>query len=123
VLVLDNDHAICAAMQTLLGGWGCEVLTARTVEQVLAQRAALAAGVDLVVVDYHLDNGLTGLDALQQLAPLALRAPVLMITANYSNDLKQQVRALGYSLMHKPVKPAKLKAVAHHLMTSAIAPN
>jgi len=117
VLVLDNDHAICEAMQTLLGGWGCQVLIARNVDQVMAQQQALADGIDLVVVDYHLDNGVTGLDALQQLAPLQLDAPVLMITANYSNDLKQQVRALGYSLMHKPVKPAKLKAVAHHLMT------
>ncbi|HEY5717958.1 MAG TPA: NahK/ErcS family hybrid sensor histidine kinase/response regulator, partial [Motiliproteus sp.] len=63
VLVLDNDHAICAAMQTLLGGWGCEVFTARNVPEVLAQQTELAAGVDLVVVDYHLDNGQTGLEA------------------------------------------------------------
>ncbi len=119
VLVLDNDHAICEAMQTLLGGWGCRVLTARNVAGVQAQADELARGIDLFVVDYHLDDGVTGLEALHQLEPLAIDAPVLMITANYSNELKQQVRDLGYSLMNKPVKPAKLKAVAHHLMMPA----
>ena len=116
VLVLDNDRSICEAMDTLLSGWGCKVLTACNLEQVNAQRDELALGVDLVVVDYHLDDGLTGIEALEQMGSLELDAPVLMITANYSNDLKQQVRALGYTLMNKPVKPAKLKAIAHHLM-------
>ena len=42
--------------------------------------------------------------------------PALMITANYSNELKQQMRELGHSLLHKPVRPMKLKAAMSHLM-------
>ncbi|WP_421864579.1 NahK/ErcS family hybrid sensor histidine kinase/response regulator [Motiliproteus sp.] len=116
VLVLDNDHAICEAMQLLLEGWGCETITALGYDEVVAQRQELS-GLDLVIADYHLDDNRTGLEAVARIrSELQLMAPVLMITANYSNDLKQQVRALGYRLMNKPVKPAKLKAVMQHLI-------
>ncbi|RDE25378.1 PAS domain S-box protein [Motiliproteus coralliicola] len=116
VLVLDNDHAICEAMQLLLEGWGCETVSALGYDEVLAQREELT-GLDLVIADYHLDDNRTGLEAVARIrSELGVLAPVLMITANYSNDLKQQVRALGYRLMNKPVKPAKLKAVMQHLI-------
>jgi len=42
--------------------------------------------------------------------------PALMITANYSNELKLQMRELGHTLMHKPVRPMKLKTAISHLL-------
>jgi hypothetical protein len=39
-----------------------------------------------------------------------------MITANYSNELKQKMRELGHTLMHKPVKPMRLKTAMNHLL-------
>ncbi|MGH8346002.1 MAG: hypothetical protein ACRES5_05460, partial [Pseudomonas sp.] len=42
--------------------------------------------------------------------------PAMMITANYSNELKQQIRELGHTLMHKPVRPMKLKTAMSHLL-------
>ena len=39
-----------------------------------------------------------------------------MITVNYSNELKQQMRELGHNLMHKPVRPMKLKTAISHLL-------
>ena len=117
ILVLDNERSICEAMQLLLEGWGCEVLTARSYTDIVAQSGQLG-GLDLIIADYHLDNHQTGLEAVQRMATeLAISAPVLMITANYSHDLKQQIRALGYQLMNKPVRPAKLKAVMQHLVS------
>lgn len=119
ILVLDNEQAICQGMQTLLQGWGCEVVTALSLQQVLAHTPWMQEGLDLIVADYHLDNGCNGLDAVAELAALTgLAPPVLLITANYSNDLKQVVRERGYRLLNKPVRPAKLKAVAQHLFSS-----
>ncbi len=39
-----------------------------------------------------------------------------MITANYTNELKQHIRELGYLLMNKPVKPLKLRSVLNHVI-------
>ncbi|KTC24884.1 ATPase [Pseudomonas putida] len=117
IWVVDNDAAICAGMRSLLEQWGCSVVTALS-EQDLARQVALdSEWADLLIVDYHLDNDRNGLEAVgsintQRHTPL----PALMITANYSVELKQQVRDLGHSLLHKPVRPMKLKAAISHLI-------
>ena len=73
--------------------------------------------VDLILADYHLDNDENGVDVVDAInRRRRTPAPVLMITANYSNELKQQIRDLGYLLMNKPVKPLKLRSVLHHVV-------
>ncbi|OZB31294.1 MAG: hypothetical protein B7X51_09050, partial [Pseudomonas sp. 34-62-33] len=75
------------------------------------------AEADLLIADYHLDDERNGVDAVAQInARRSTPLPALMITANYSNELKQQMRELGHSLLHKPVRPMKLKAAMSHLM-------
>ena len=117
VWVVDNDTAICAGMRTLLESWGCLVVTAVSGEDLAVQVNNFHAAADLLVVDYHLDNGCNGVDVASEVnARRALALPVLMITANYSNELKQQLRELGYTLMHKPVRPMRLKTALCHLL-------
>lgn len=117
VWVLDNDMAICMAMRTLLEGWGCLVSTGLSEEDLAEQVGGFQAAADLLIVDYHLDNEVNGVDVVvninqQRYTPI----PTLMITANYSNELKQQMRSLGHTLMHKPVKPMRLKTAINHLL-------
>ncbi|MBD9579406.1 PAS domain-containing protein [Pseudomonas sp. PDM23] len=120
VWVLDNDASICAGMRTLLETWGCRVVTALSEEDLARQVDNFHAESDLLIVDYHLDDGLNGVDAVASInARRGTPLPALMITANYSNELKQQVRELGHTLMHKPVRPMKLKTALCHLIDSA----
>ncbi len=117
VWVLDNDMAICMAMRTLLEGWGCLVSTGLSEEDLAEQVGGFQAAADLLIVDYHLDNEVNGVDVVvnineQRRKPI----PTLMITANYSNELKQQMRVLGHTLMHKPIKPMRLKTAMNHLL-------
>ncbi|MFL1478490.1 PAS domain-containing hybrid sensor histidine kinase/response regulator, partial [Pseudomonas grimontii] len=110
VWVLDNDAAICAGMRTLLEGWGCQVITALSEQDLARQVDNYHAEADLLIADYHLDNDQNGVDAVARINGRRGRAiPALMITANYSNELKLQIRELGHTLMHKPVRPMKLK--------------
>ncbi|WP_043241985.1 hybrid sensor histidine kinase/response regulator NahK/ErcS' [Pseudomonas solani] len=117
VWVLDNDAAICAGMRTLLEGWGCQVVTALSEEDLARQVDNYHADADLLIADYHLDNDHNGVDAVASInARRGTALPALMITANYSNELRQQMRELGHTLMHKPVRPMKLKAAMNHLI-------
>lgn len=117
VWVLDNDLAICQAMKGLLQGWGCEVVTALSEEELAACTQGFADAAELLIVDYHLDNDQTGLDAISRInACRDSVLPALMITANYSNELKNEMRRLGHTLMHKPVKPMRLKTTLTHLL-------
>ena len=117
VWVLDNDAAICAGMRTLLEGWGCRVITALSEQDLARQVDNYHAEADLLIADYHLDDDQNGVDAVARINARRGRAvPALMITANYSNELKLQIRELGHTLMHKPVRPMKLKTAMSHLL-------
>lgn len=119
VWVLDNDAAICAGMRTLLEGWGCCVITALSEQDLARQVDNYHADADLLIADYHLDDDCNGVDAVARINARRARAlPALMITANYSNELKQQIRERGHTLMHKPVRPMKLKTAMSHLLAT-----
>ncbi|WP_081036585.1 hybrid sensor histidine kinase/response regulator NahK/ErcS', partial [Pseudomonas corrugata] len=106
IWVLDNDAAICAGMRTLLEGWGCHVVTALSEQDLARQVDNEHTEVDLLIADYHLDNDQNGVDAVARInAGRESAIPAMLITANYSNELKQQIRERGHTLMHKPVRP------------------
>ncbi|MGB0205747.1 MAG: NahK/ErcS family hybrid sensor histidine kinase/response regulator [Neptuniibacter sp.] len=121
IWLIDNDEAICQAMDTLLSGWGCNVTTAYSVVDLEAQVDFEEDPVDLLIADYHLDNDENGIDAAKIVTAKVRGLPVLMITANYSQELNQEIRDLGFQLVNKPIKPLKLKTMLIHMMeTSAI---
>lgn len=118
--LIDNDEAICLAMRTLLENWGAEVVTARSLDQLLERVDIQSSAVDVLICDYHLDDGETGIGAAAAILPrLETQVPVLMITANYSKELNSEVRELGYHLVNKPVKPLRLKTLLTHLCVHA----
>lgn len=117
VWLIDNDVSICDAMDQLLTNWGYNLTTATSIEQLRSKVDTATDKVDLLIVDYHLDDGVNGLDVAKTISvdrsnPL----PTLMITANYSDELKNQVKDDGILLLHKPVKPMKLKTSIHYLL-------
>ncbi|MGX4728670.1 hybrid sensor histidine kinase/response regulator NahK/ErcS', partial [Pseudomonas corrugata] len=123
IWVLDNDAAICAGMRTLLEGWGCHVVTALSEQDLARQVDNEHTEVDLLIADYHLDNDQNGVDAVARInAGRESAIPAMLITANYSNELKQQIRERGHTLMHKPVRPMKLKIAMSHLLAQSNRP-
>ncbi len=115
VLCLDNDTTILDGMRALLGRWGVDCRMAADVAQ--ARKELVAGTIDLILADYHLANDVDGLQALQQLRDtLGALPPVAMITADGSNELKLRARSLGYPVLHKPVRPAALRALLTALL-------
>jgi CheY-like chemotaxis protein len=110
VLCLDNEPAILEGMAALLTRWGMSCDLAASVEeaqQVIAQRRP-----DLIIADFHLGTLQDGMDALAELqASLTPPPPAALLTADRSPELKQRARLRHYALLHKPVKPAALRAL------------
>ena len=114
VLVVDNDIAVLKAMVELLSGWGCEVVAATDSFQ--AVTAAERQHPDLLVVDFHLDNGVTGLD-LRAALPVWMQAvPCIVVTADHSADVRDAVRSAGCHLLHKPLRPLALRSLMGRLV-------
>lgn len=119
IWVLDNEPALCLAMRALLSGWGYQVCTADSAVS-LMQLALTGPAPDVLIVDYHLakgENGVSTAIALkQQLARPDL--PVLLLTADHSSALAQQVKTQVTQLLYKPVKPLKLRLALQFLLGS-----
>ncbi|MGL4354868.1 MAG: hybrid sensor histidine kinase/response regulator [Aeromonas popoffii] len=119
VLCIDNESDILIAMHSLLGRWGCEVVCAQS----LVQAEDLIAGgflPQLVLSDYHLDDGKTGLQALHMLR-LAHGNDIggIIISADRKSGLQAQIREHGYGYISKPVKPLKLRALMNSILRPA----
>jgi signal transduction histidine kinase/ActR/RegA family two-component response regulator len=120
VLLVENDPDVCNATVRLLERWGCRPLTAARVAEIAPLLEQLEAPPDLVLADYHLDHGETGLQALEEVHRCTgMEVPALIVTADRSHAVVGDVLAAGCELMHKPIKPAELRA----LMTHVLAPH
>ena len=112
VLCIDNEARVREAMATLLSGWGCRVATAATQAEALEVIARVARLPDLVLADLHLDEGPDGLDVVDALRRAWDRVvPAALITADRDPMLRLRARARQVELLHKPVKPAALRAL------------
>jgi CheY-like chemotaxis protein len=99
-------------MSLVLSSWGCEVETVQTLAEITAREEVLSPVPDLLIVDHQLNDDETGFDAVDIInQQLQQTLPVVMITANYSKELRQQVSSLGYRYLNKPVKPLKLRSM------------
>jgi CheY-like chemotaxis protein len=111
VLCIDNDRAILDGMATLLGGWGCRVLTAADLAGAIAAMAASRTTPDGLLVDYHLDGG-NGVAAIAELRRRLLRhIPAIVITADRSAHVREEAAREAAHLLNKPIKPASLRAL------------
>ncbi|GJD44586.1 Sensor histidine kinase RcsC [Methylobacterium cerastii] len=117
VVVVENDAATADALTRLLQTWDAEVATFRDLAGVNAALRAGGLEPDILILDYHLDDGACGLDVAVALkagrtAPL----PVIVTTADHAPEIAAEAARLGAELMHKPIKPAQLRALLTYLL-------
>ncbi|HEY4982091.1 MAG TPA: hybrid sensor histidine kinase/response regulator [Pseudolabrys sp.] len=109
-LCIDNEPSVLDGMETLLRGWGCEVIKAPDLGVALPAIAESPAMPNGLLVDYHLDHG-NGIEAIVELRRRYGDLPAILITADRSPAVREQARAEGIQVLHKPIKPAALRAL------------
>ena len=79
----------------------------------------IQAGVkpDIIVSDYRLPDGDNGIAVVQQLRrQLQHPVPACLMSGDTDGTLMTEARAAGLTLLHKPVRPAKLRSLLRHLL-------
>lgn len=100
VVVIDDDPLVLEATGGLLRSWGCEVVSAECYADAMTRLAKIQRRPDLIICDYRLSEGTTGVDAIQGLRS-AFEIPALLISADPSSPHGNGMS--GYHLLHKPV--------------------
>jgi len=112
IWLVDNDRNVLEALKQLLENWGCEIATATNLIE-LEQLKAAHELPQLLIVDYQLDDGVTGLEVIEQAGLMTL--PAIVNTANHDEQIRERVLDAGYPLLYKPLKAPALKRMIKRL--------
>ena len=107
VVVIDDDPLVLEATDGLLRSWGCQVVTADSYKTAVARLAEIKRRPDLIICDYRLPEGATGIDAIKGLRS-AFEIPALLISGDPSSPPGKGVAT--YHLLHKPVDATTFRA-------------
>lgn len=114
IMVVEDESDILEAMTMLLELEGHRVYAGRSAAE--AQKAyaqAMARGkapVDLIISDYRLGDGATGIEAIQALRTFVGRAvPAIIVTGDTSPSRLREVNASGSRILHKPITDEELR--------------
>ncbi len=118
VLIIDDEEDICFSLTQMLESWGCKVSAFDSADEACAQIKLLPLWQpNLIISDYRLRDNKTGIDAINQVQDsLVEHAVALVISGDTAPERIKEIEASGLMMLHKPIKPVKLRAIIHHKM-------
>ena len=115
IVVVEDEPAVRAGLEVLLAGWGAQI---DAFESVAASRAwaersdPAVVKPDLLIVDYRLEEGLNGVDAITALrARFGAAIPAILVTGSTMTGHDKEAHDHNFHLLIKPVVPNKLRAM------------
>jgi signal transduction histidine kinase len=119
VLVIDDDRVVLAGSRALLEDLGCRVTT---VADATGAESALRAIDDppvLVFCDLWLSDERSGIALLRKLAAMA-DVPIrgILVSGDTRPETMELAKEAGFTLLHKPVSPARVRAIVTQFASS-----
>jgi two-component system, sensor histidine kinase len=115
IVIVEDEPAVRAGLEVLLAGWGAQI---DSFDSVSASRAwaersdPLLVKPDLLIVDYRLEDGLNGVDAIKALrARFGPATPAILVTGSTMTGHDREAQEHDFHLLIKPVVPNKLRAM------------
>ena len=117
ILVIDDEEAIREAMQSLLAGWGHEVIVAGSSDEMLAKVSTHPVRPSLILCDYRLQEGENGIGVIRRLqAEYNEDIPAILITGDTAPDRLREAQESGLALLHKPIHNHQLRLVLNEAL-------
>ena len=115
IVVVEDEAAVRAGIEALLSGWGAQLLAFDSVAACAAWADRCDADEptpDLFIVDFRLEDGHNGIEALQALRRrFGAAVPAIMVTGSTMSRVESDAQAHDFHVLVKPVLPNKLRAM------------
>ncbi|WP_153100021.1 ATP-binding response regulator [Paraburkholderia hayleyella] len=123
VYVIEDDLENREGLRLLFETWGFRALAADGIDEMLELTRSCTAKPDLVVSDYRLRRHDTGIDVIERLHEEYNddRIPAILISADNTPLRLAEAEARGWPLLHKPIDPGQLHALATSLLAARAA--
>ncbi len=115
IVVVEDDPAVRAGLEVLLKSWGAMVVSFEAATNAMQWASAVDPALlvpDLVIVDFRLESGHTGVEVIDHLRTVFGPAlPAVIVTGSLMAGHEAEAQVHGFHLLLKPVVPAKLRAM------------
>lgn len=112
VMIIENDESVLHATTQKLDSWGASALATSSTEGALELMSGVDVVPDIILADYQLDGDDNGVKSIRALREAAGREiPAIVITANRSKALVRLGESMAFSVLTKPVRLARLRAL------------
>ena len=116
ILVVDDDPLCLASTADVISGWGGTVSVANSAERALDLCRNELVTYVLAVCDIRLPGDVDGIALGQRLRQLNPSIRIVLVSADVTPLVQAQARRAGFSLLKKPVAPARLRAMLLSLL-------
>jgi two-component system CheB/CheR fusion protein len=117
ILVVEDDPDVCGLLELLLKDEGHHVATAFDGTAALEWMVRGTVRPDLILADYNLPNGMTGLQVATKLRETGHREiPVVILNADISTEVLRDISAFNCVQLNKPVKVTELRRAIQSLL-------
>ena len=90
---------------------------AASADELLARLAADGTVPEIVISDYRLRDGETGAQAIAKVVAFCGHPiPGVLVTGDTAPERLREAAHSGHAVLHKPVRPGKLRALLLHLL-------
>ena len=115
-IVIENDLAILEGMMELLQERGMRAIPTVSIGEALETLQSLDKTPDLIIADYHLDQG-TGTDAIAAIRrAVGYAIPAIAVTADHTARVQAEIRRDHIAYLRKPIKTGELFALIHKVI-------
>jgi len=122
IVVIDDEESVRLGMLSLLESWGCKCVAAADSAEALRTLNGNTRTPDFIIADLRLRGENTGIDAIRELrAELGNGIPAVLISGDTATEQLRKVSAAGLTMMHKPLKAVRLRALLNHEFAKRIA--
>jgi signal transduction histidine kinase/CheY-like chemotaxis protein len=109
IVLVDDEELILDATRTLLEQWACTVIAAPSGAAALALLATARSAPDVLICDYRLRDGETGIDVVECIRnEFNSDVPAVLITGDTDPDQLRRIEASGLTVLHKPLREDEL---------------
>lgn len=132
VVVVDDDEDVLDGIKFFLESWGCRVLAVPCVNRSELGRCQPChlcdelfqpgtATPELIIADYNLQNGMTGIEAVAVLNEhFKAETPAMLLTGDIKQESLIAIEKSGLLLLHKPIQGEKLRQEVFEALASSL---
>ncbi len=117
IAIVEDDPDILLATTQFLTDWGYSVCGGQTAASAIQDIETNGGGAypDLILSDFKLPDGQTAVDAIAELnLHFGIEISAIIITGDPSAPGVAEAQELGYEILHKPLRAAKLRALVRY---------